>query len=184
MTDRPPAPPGAPLPLAPASAAPSELESTSAAPSPLEAFLPSPALEPQARPERPQGMRSAKVVGLVGRVATVYVRGDDQAQEIALDPDVDAAIVREAIESGERVMVEADEEGAWVVVGVLRCRAPEKLRLTGETIEIEAERELLLRAGTGAVRIREDGDIEVVGSRISAASRGLFRLVGRMLRLN
>mgnify|MGYP000741516851 CR=1 FL=1 len=27
-------------------------------------------------------------------------------------------------------------------------------------------------------------DIEVVGSRISAASRGLFRLVGRMLRLN
>jgi uncharacterized protein YjlB len=88
------------------------------------------------------------------------------------------------MESGERVMVEADEEGAWVVVGVLRSRVPEKLRLTGETIEIEAEREVLLRAGTGAVRIRQDGDIEIVGSRISAASRGLFRLVGRMLRLN
>jgi hypothetical protein len=39
-------------------------------------------------------------------------------------------------------------------------------------------------AGRGAIRIRGDGDIEIVGSRISAASRGLFRLVGRILRLN
>ena len=69
-------------------------------------------------------------------------------------------------------------------MGVLRSRQPEKLVLRASVIEIEAEQELLLRSGKGAMRIREDGDIEVVGSRISAASRGLFRLVGRMLRLN
>ena len=49
---------------------------------------------------------------------------------------------------------------------------------------IEAEREILIRSGRGAMRIREDGDIEVVGSRISTMSRGLFRIVGRVLRLN
>ena len=191
MTNRPPAPSAEPTQAAPASVVADEAESAApaeasgGAAAALEAFLPSPSDEPASRePQRPMGMRSAKVVGLAGRTATVYVRGEDQAQELALDPDVDAAVVREAMESGERVMVEADEEGAWVVVGVLRSRVPEKLRLTGETIEIEAEREVLLRAGTGAVRIRQDGDIEIVGSRISAASRGLFRLVGRMLRLN
>ena len=34
------------------------------------------------------------------------------------------------------------------------------------------------------MRIREDGDVEIVGSRIAAMSRGLFRLVGRVLQLN
>ncbi|MEZ4311015.1 MAG: hypothetical protein R3F14_23480 [Polyangiaceae bacterium] len=43
---------------------------------------------------------------------------------------------------------------------------------------------MLLRAGRAALRLREDGDVELVGSRISAASRGLFRIVGRILRLN
>jgi hypothetical protein len=50
-------------------------------------------------------------------------------------------------------------------------------------VVLEGEREILLRSGRGAIRIREDGDIEVVGSRISAASRELFRIVGRLLRL-
>jgi len=30
----------------------------------------------------------------------------------------------------------------------------------------------------------EDGDVEVVGSRILTMSRGLFRILGRVLRLN
>ena len=51
-------------------------------------------------------------------------------------------------------------------------------------LTIDAAEELVLRAGRAALRLREDGDVELVGSRISAASRGLFRLVGRILRLN
>jgi hypothetical protein len=39
------------------------------------------------------------------------------------------------------------------------------------------------RVSVKAAAIRV-GDVELVGSRIRAASRGLFRLVGRMLRLN
>lgn len=160
----------------------------------LDAFLPAePASQTLADgstgdPESPRpvavGIRSARLVGVSGRTATVYVRGDDEAIEIALDPDVDAVVIRDAMETGERVMVEADEDGAWVVVGVLRSRQPEKLRLNAAVIEIEADQELVLRSGRSAMRLREDGDVEILGSRISAASRGLFRLVGKMLRLN
>lgn len=153
----------------------------------LEAFLPEAAVKDlsvtppaQASP----GLRSARLVGLSGRTASVLVRGDEQAREIGLDPDVDTSIVLEALENGERVMVEEDEVGELVVVGVLRSRQPDKIKISASVVEIEGDREVLIRSGKGALRIREDGDIEIVGSRISAASRGLFRLVGRMLRLN
>lgn len=158
----------------------------------LETFLPEPVSTPASERASTDtaaersfvGVRSARLLGLSARRATVALRGEDEAREIALDSEVDAQIVQDALETGERVLVEADETGEVVVVGVLRSRQPEKLVLRAAVIEIDAEQELLLRSGKGAMRIREDGDIEVVGSRISAASRGLFRLVGRMLRLN
>lgn len=146
---------------------------------PLEDFL---APQPASRVQ--QGMKSARVVDLHGRRATVILRGEDEAIDVELDPDVDAVVVEDAFMNGDRVMVEADERGILAVVGVLQCRRPENLKIRAETIEIEAEREIKLSTGKAAFRVREDGDVDVVGSRISIASRGLFRLVGRMLRLN
>jgi hypothetical protein len=151
----------------------------------LETFLPASVEQPSLKIEQPiVGVRSARLLSHNGRNAVVALRGDDEPREVPLDSEVDAAIVAEALETGERVLVEADEEGQLAVVGVLRSRVPEKLVLRANVIELDADQEVLLRSGKGAVRIREDGDIEVVGSRISAASRGLFRLVGKMLRLN
>jgi hypothetical protein len=71
-----------------------------------------------------------------------------------------------------------------VIVGVVQTRVPREVTLKASTITLEAEREILLRAGRSALRLREDGDVELVGSRIVTASRGLLRLVGKMLRLN
>ena len=71
-----------------------------------------------------------------------------------------------------------------MVVGVVQRRVPETLELRAATVIIEAEREIVLRAGRSALRIREDGDVELVGGRVLAMSRGLFRIVGRVLRLN
>ena len=51
-------------------------------------------------------------------------------------------------------------------------------------MKLKAWREVLIWAGRAALRIREDGDVELVGSRILTMSRGLFRIVGRVLRLN
>jgi hypothetical protein len=71
-----------------------------------------------------------------------------------------------------------------LVVGLLQRKSPERITLKAAQVVIEGEREVLLKSGSAALRLREDGDVELVGSRIVSASRGLFRLVGRVLRLN
>ncbi len=130
----------------------------------------------------PRGMRAARVVALKGRVATIAARGGGAESEADVAPEVELDLIRRTMEERGLVLVEGGPRPE--VIGVLQTRAPANLKLTADTIEIEAKRELTLRAGRAAVRLREDGDIEVVGSRIYAASRGLFKIVGRMLRLN
>jgi hypothetical protein len=157
-------------------AAPAE----AAADDPVESLLArvtQPAVEPPAG-----GLRAAHVVSLDGKVARIRWRGATDPVEADLAREVDPDLVHQAIAERSLVMVETGVRPA--VVGVLQTRAPRVLSLKAGRIEIEAKEELLLRTGRAAVRLRQDGDIEIVGSRISAASRGLFRLVGRILRLN
>jgi hypothetical protein len=135
-------------------------------------------------PEPAPPLRTARVVSMTGGGVQIAWRGRGEAVEAELDDGVDAELVRRAMAGGDRVLVEIDPALGPLVVGVVQRRIPEKVEIRGETVVIEAEREILLRTGRGAMRIREDGDIEVVGSRISTMSRGLFRIVGRVLRLN
>jgi hypothetical protein len=135
-------------------------------------------------PEAPPPLRTARVVSMAGGGVQITWRGLRDPVEADLDEGVDAEVVTRAMENGDRVLVEIDPVLGPLVVGVVQRRVPAKVEIRGETVVIEAEREILLRSGRGAMRIREDGDIEVVGSRISTMSRGLFRIVGRVLRLN
>lgn len=137
-----------------------------------------------AAPEVAPPLRMARVVSMTGGGVQIAWRSRGDAVEADLDEGVDPDLVKRALESGARVLVEIDPDLGPLVVGVVQRRIPAKVEIRGETVVIEAEREILLRAGRGAMRIREDGDIEVVGSRISTMSRGLFRIVGRVLRLN
>ena len=130
------------------------------------------------------GLRTARVVAVDGRRAKVALRGSHEALDATLAPEVEGDLVEEAAAQKDSVLVEIEGDGAIVVVGLVQTRRAREVRVTGEKIVIEAEREVLLRAGRAALRLREDGDVELVGSRISAASRGLFRIVGRILRLN
>jgi hypothetical protein len=130
------------------------------------------------------GTRTARVLDVGERSATIVLRGAAEPVEAALAPEVDPEVIADAHANGDLVLVECCEGEAPLVVAALTTRKPREIRLQATTVSIEAEEEVLLRSGHGAVRIRQDGDIEVVGSRISAASRGLFRLVGRILRLN
>ncbi|WP_437338353.1 hypothetical protein [Sorangium sp. So ce394] len=138
-----------------------------------------------ARGAQPLGvaMRTARVASIAGRAAQILMRGADDPIDAEVAPDVDPEVIAEAHVNRDAVLVELCEGEAPLIVGALRTRRPQAIHLKAETIAIEG-REVLLRAGTGALRIREDGFIEIVGSRISAASRGLFRIVGRLLRLN
>jgi hypothetical protein len=107
--------------------------------------------------------------------------GDLTEGELARELDRD--LVADAVRDHQLVLVECHATDLRVI-GVLATRKPKKLTIDAETIELRATRSLLLRVGRAALELRHDGNIEIVGSRISAASRGLFRLVGRMLRLN
>ncbi|HSO00809.1 MAG TPA: hypothetical protein VLS89_21105 [Candidatus Nanopelagicales bacterium] len=151
---------------------------------PIEAYLPDPQALASSSRAALVGMRTAQVIATAGRRATLRLRGTQAEIAGEIAPEVDAEVIADACTNGDAVLVELGEGAAPVVVGVLQTRRPREIRLKAATVVIEGEQEVLLRSGRGAVRIREDGDIEVVGSRISAASRGLFRIVGRLLRLN
>ncbi len=128
------------------------------------------------------GLRAARIVSIANGAALITWRGGQTNVPAVLAPGLEVALIEQTVEEGGMVLVE--EGSPPLVVGVLQTRRPRELKLSAGSVTIEGEREVLIRAGRAAIRLREDGDIEIVGSRISAASRGLFRLVGRILRLN
>ena len=128
------------------------------------------------------GLRAARLVSVGGGAALIEWRGSGARIGATLAPGLELELLEQVVEDGGMVLVE--EGPPPMVVGVLQTRRPRELKLRAGTVTIEGEQEVLIRAGRAAIRLREDGDIEIVGSRISAASRGLFRLVGRILRLN
>lgn len=138
----------------------------------------------RAAPQPVPALRVARLIAIDGRRATVAWRGLTASVAAEIAPEVEREVVERALADKEAVLVEVADGQAPLVVGVLATRLPREVHVHAETIHIEAEREVLLRAGRAALRLRADGDVELVGSRISAASRGLFRLVGRILRLN
>ncbi|HMA94813.1 MAG TPA: hypothetical protein VKP30_19115 [Polyangiaceae bacterium] len=97
--------------------------------------------------------------------------------------ELDRSLIEDAARERQLVLLDRHAD-RLLVIGVIATHKPKKLKLDAESIELLASRSLLLRVGRAALELRQDGNIEIVGSRISAASRGLFRLVGRMLRLN
>lgn len=136
------------------------------------------------KPPPPPGLRTARVVTAAGRAAEILFRGDRAPTIAAVADEVESEVIARAAQNRDGVLVELVEGAPPLIVGVVQTRIPRSVSLKGVTVEIEAEREILLKTGRGALRIREDGDIELVGSRILAMSRGLFRIVGKMLRLN
>lgn len=128
------------------------------------------------------GLRAARLVAIEKGVALIEWRGSATRVGAMLAQGLEVELLEQIAEEGGMVLVE--DGPAPLVVGVLQTRRPRELKLSAGTVTIEGEHEVMIRAGRAAIRLREDGDIEIVGSRISAASRGLFRLVGRILRLN
>ncbi len=129
-------------------------------------------------------MRTATPRAVKGRSVTMVVRGLAEPVEGTLGPGVSAEVVALAARNGDAVVLECARGQVPVVVGVLQTKIPNELTIKAKKLHLEGEQEVLLRSGRGAMRIRQDGDVEIVGSRIAAMSRGLFRLVGRVLRLN
>lgn len=146
----------------------------------------------------------ARVVALQGRSASVVWRSGAQPVTARLADEVESELIARVVEEKGLVLVEQGNE--LTVVGVIQTRegesrraSPSEVSLRGravrlesegplsikaETIEIEGGNEVLLRVGPVALRLRRDGSIELVGSSVYLTSRGVFRLIGRVLRLN
>jgi hypothetical protein len=149
-------------------------------PLPEAAPRPTPAPDAAAIP----ALRTARVTAVRGKEASIVYRARGAEVTATLDEGVDVDLVKRALTGHERVLVEIDPEVGPVIVGVVQTRLPDVVEIKARKITLDADEELLLRSGRGAMRIREDGDVELVGSRVSTLSRGLFRIVGRVLRLN
>jgi hypothetical protein len=148
---------------------------------PTEHTLPA---EAQPRVLTGVAMRTAQPIGVRGQLVAMTVRGVEGTVMGELAPGVASELVLRAVESGDAVIVECAPHALPLVVGVLQTRVPETLTLRAKHVQIEGQESVVLRSGVGAMRIRRDGDVEMVGSRIATLSRGLFRIVGRVLRLN
>jgi hypothetical protein len=146
----------------------------------VPAAMEAPAVPQPAAP----ALRTARVVAVRGAEVQIAYRGRGAPVTATIDEGVDRELVKRAMAGNEAVLVEVDPEVGPVIVGVVQTRVPDELEIKARKVVIDAEEELTMRAGRGAMRIREDGDVELVGSRISTMSRGLFRIVGRVLRLN
>ncbi|WP_438035466.1 hypothetical protein [Sorangium sp. So ce204] len=129
---------------------------------------------------------TARVVSIEGKTrrASILPRGAKVPASAEIAPEVDLEVIEDARANGDAVLVELCAGEPPRIIAALRSRRPRELRLDGEKITIQATKEVLLRSGSGAFRIQESGDVELVGGRINAVSRGLFRLVGRLVRLN
>lgn len=164
--------------------APTEPDAAVDAPTSLDWLLPAPSPEPAPELAYPPGLHAAELLERDGKRARIRLSQEPNPRWIAVAEYVESALVDHALETRQRVLVESDGRGHLCVVGILQTRIPDVTKLHGRSIEINATESLTLKSGRAGLRFRADGDVELVGSRISAASRGLLRLVGKALRLN
>jgi hypothetical protein len=97
--------------------------------------------------------------------------------------EMERSVLEDALVDRQLVLL-SPAGGQLTVIGSICTRKPKTLKFEAEHLELTGTKSVLLKAGRAALELRQDGNVELVGSRISAVSRGLFRIVGRMLRLN
>lgn len=130
-----------------------------------------------------EGLTAARVVEVRPNEIRM-VSWDEGVSFVAqLAPFVDAKLLEEGHQQGRVALVDSRRTGV-TLIGFLQTTAGASSKLQGRNVEIEATHELVLRSGRAALRLGADGTVELVGTRISAVSRGVLRLLGRALRLN
>lgn len=130
------------------------------------------------------GIRSAELLSLSAGGALVRSRRASSPEAVPIAEFVERELLERALVEKNRVLVERESDGTALVIGVLQTRLPETLRIEAQKLELTGREEITLRSGRAGLRLKADGSVELVGARISAASRGLLRLVGKALRLN
>lgn len=129
------------------------------------------------------GLRVARVIELEGAQLLVEWLDGSERVRARCAPFVDVEFAADALKEGQMALVEVGASGAWVV-GFVQTQRARVTHIASSVVEIEGKEEVVLRSGRAALRLRADGTVELLGTRISALSRGVLKLVGRALRLN
>jgi hypothetical protein len=142
----------------------------------------------EAAPARRPSLATA-LVHEIGEGGVVIAIGGALAPA-ALDPSVSPVVIEGACARRERVIVEEDEHGAFVVLGALRAQptpgidAAEAYAIRAGRISIEAGDELSLSAQAAALVLRAAGEMESYADRIVSRAESVHKIIGRILRLN
>lgn len=121
----------------------------------------------------------------------VHISVAGQSMLALRDECVHPAVLRGAAQRGERVLVECNAEGLWVVIGALRTQPTpgidvvEEYTIEAERVKVRAHEEVSIAAEATSVVLRgEEGEIESHAPRIVSRADGLHQITGRALRLN
>ena len=129
---------------------------------------------------RVEGVEGERVRITIGRNTVLALR----------DEAVHPAVLEGARKRGERVIVERDPDGVWVVLGALRTQPTpgidvvEEFTIEADRVSVKAHAEITLEADTACVAVRAEGEIESHAPRIVSRAEDLHKITGRALRLN
>ena len=129
------------------------------------------------------GLRVARLLELDGTHFVVESLDGNARFRARCAPFVELEFAADALKEGQLALVEQGTSGA-LVVGFVQTQRSRVTHISSSIVEIEGKEEVVLRSGRAALRLRADGTVELLGTRISALSRGVLKLVGRALRLN
>jgi hypothetical protein len=106
-----------------------------------------------------------------------------------LDPSVHPSVVATAIARRERVIVQ-HEDGAWVILGVLRTSPTPGIEESDEyviraaRVRVRASDEFTVASGAASIAVRAYGTIETLAEQITSRASAVHKIIGRMLHLN
>jgi hypothetical protein len=148
---------------------------------------PSPEAEPQveSRPAPVPGVALARVLGRAGAAWRVHMAGGEQT--VAADPAIDPALLDEAARSGARVVLELGPAPA--IAGVLQTARAIAIGRDG-SVDISVKRlavtvaeEALLKSAGAFLKVGPQ-ELELYGNRLVSRARELYRVLGRMVKIN
>lgn len=153
------------------------------------------ALKAKAKSETPQKVNAAEIGRLVavGEAGEPWVdypstTGGPRAAMLAAPPPtgaLDAAIGRHVV-----LLFEGGDPDRPIVVGWVdetraeRVAAPRNVKIDGERIVIEGDREVELRCGAASVTLTVDGRLVLRGVQIVSDAERLNRIRGAAVRIN